>query len=72
MVRRSRLSNPPSQPGKPTPKQDQEPDFDVDVKLGAVAGHNGAAACNLDVKLSRRNGTIKLRAQRQQRDNDAH
>src|SRR5713101_5710522 len=34
-------------------------DFDVDVKLGAVAGHNGEAVRSLDVKLSRRNGTIR-------------
>src|SRR5450631_53934 len=34
-------------------------DFDVDVKLGAVAGHNGEAVRSLDVKLSRRNGAIR-------------
>jgi hypothetical protein len=34
-------------------------DFDLDVKLGAVAGYFGEALRSVDVKLSRRNGTIK-------------
>jgi hypothetical protein len=34
-------------------------DFDVDLKLGAVAGFNGEALRSVDVKLSRRGGTIK-------------
>jgi hypothetical protein len=34
-------------------------DFDVDLKLGAVAGYNGEAVRSLDVKVSRRGGTIK-------------
>jgi hypothetical protein len=34
-------------------------DLDVDVKLGAVAGFNGEAVRSVDVKLSRRNGTIR-------------
>jgi hypothetical protein len=34
-------------------------DFDVDVKLGAVAGYYGEALRSVDAKLSRRNGTIK-------------
>jgi hypothetical protein len=34
-------------------------DFDVDVKLGAVAGFYGEALRGVDVKMSRRNGTIK-------------
>jgi len=34
-------------------------DFDVDVKLGAVAGNNGEALRSVDVKMSRRNGTIR-------------
>jgi len=34
-------------------------DFDVDVKLGAVAGFYGEAIRSLDVKVSRRAGTIK-------------
>jgi hypothetical protein len=34
-------------------------DFDVDVKLGAVAGYYGEAVRAVDVKLSRRNGIIK-------------
>jgi hypothetical protein len=34
-------------------------DYDVDVKLGAVAGFNGEAVRSVDVKMSRRNGTIR-------------
>jgi hypothetical protein len=34
-------------------------DFDLDVKLGAVAGSNGEAVRSVDVKMSRRNGTIR-------------
>ena len=34
-------------------------DFDVDLKLGAVAGFNGEALRSVDAKVSRRNGVIK-------------
>ena len=34
-------------------------DFDLDLKLGAVAGFYGEAVRSVDVKLSRRAGTIK-------------
>lgn len=34
-------------------------DFDVDVKLGAVAGFNGEAVRSVDAKISRRAGIIK-------------
>ena len=34
-------------------------DFDVDLKLGAVAGNNGEALRSVDCKLSRRNGVIR-------------
>jgi hypothetical protein len=34
-------------------------DYDLDLKLGAVAGYNGEAVRSVDVKMSRRNGTIK-------------
>ncbi|TMK08718.1 MAG: DUF3971 domain-containing protein [Alphaproteobacteria bacterium] len=34
-------------------------DFDVDMKLGAVAGFYGEALRSVDCKLSRRNGTIR-------------
>jgi hypothetical protein len=34
-------------------------DFDVDLKLGLVAGYNGETVRSLDVKLSRRNGSIR-------------
>ncbi len=34
-------------------------DFDLDIKLGAVAGFNGEAVRAVDVKLTRRGGVIK-------------
>ncbi|WP_246664385.1 DUF3971 domain-containing protein [Tardiphaga sp. P9-11] len=34
-------------------------DFDIDVKLGAVAGYYGEAVRSVDAKISRRNGTIQ-------------
>jgi hypothetical protein len=34
-------------------------DFDVDLKLGAVAGFNGEAVRSVDAKFSRRNGAIR-------------
>jgi hypothetical protein len=34
-------------------------DYDVDLKLGVVAGNNGEAVRSVDVKMSRRGGTIK-------------
>jgi hypothetical protein len=34
-------------------------DFDVDLKLGAVAGFNGEAMRSVDCKMSRRNGVIR-------------
>ena len=34
-------------------------DFDVDLKLGAVAGNNGEALRSVDAKFSRRSGIIK-------------
>ena len=34
-------------------------DFDVDVKLGAVAGFFGEALRSVDAKMSRRGGTLK-------------
>ena len=34
-------------------------DFDVDLKLGAVAGYYGEAVRSVDLKLSRRNGSIR-------------
>ena len=34
-------------------------DFDIDVKIGAVAGFNGEAMRSLDAKMSRRNGAVK-------------
>jgi hypothetical protein len=35
------------------------PDLDLDVKLGAVAGFHGETVRGLDVRMSRRSGTIK-------------
>jgi hypothetical protein len=34
-------------------------DFDIDLKLGAVAGFNGEAVRSVDCKFSRRNGAIR-------------
>ncbi|CAN7283981.1 DUF3971 domain-containing protein [Bradyrhizobium sp. LjRoot220] len=34
-------------------------DMDIDVKLGAVAGHNGEALRSVDAKMSRRNGVVR-------------
>jgi uncharacterized protein DUF3971 len=34
-------------------------DFDIDLKLGAVAGHNGEAVRSVDAKMSRRNGVFR-------------
>ncbi|MDE2379369.1 DUF3971 domain-containing protein [Bradyrhizobium sp.] len=34
-------------------------DFDIDVKLGAVAGFNGEALRSVDARMSRRSGAIK-------------
>lgn len=35
-------------------------DIDVDVKIGAVMGHHGEALRGLEVKMSRRNGALKI------------
>ncbi|MBR1239662.1 hypothetical protein JQ634_28140 [Bradyrhizobium sp. AUGA SZCCT0240] len=40
-------------------KKTKNIDLDIDVKLGAVAGHNGEALRSVDAKMSRRNGVIK-------------
>jgi len=40
-------------------KKPKSIDFDVDLKLGAVAGFYGEAVRSVDVKLSRRNGVIR-------------
>ena len=42
-----------------TKSKQRNGDFDLDLKLGAVAGFNGEAVRGVDVKLSRRNGLIK-------------
>jgi hypothetical protein len=34
-------------------------DIDLDIKIGTVAGHNGETLRGLDLKLTRRNGTIR-------------
>jgi hypothetical protein len=52
------------QGGKPGNKSDNTgkqkvPDLDLDVKLGAVAGFHGETVRGLDVRMSRRSGTIK-------------
>src|SRR6185437_2397142 len=40
--------------GKP-----KQPDLDLDLKIGAVAGHNGEVLRGVNLKLSRRAGTIR-------------
>jgi hypothetical protein len=35
------------------------PDYDIDLKLGAVAGFNGEAIRSVDVKMARRNGVVR-------------
>jgi hypothetical protein len=40
-------------------KQQKLTDLDLDVRLGAVAGFNGETLRGLDVRMSRRGGTIK-------------
>ncbi|MGN6750568.1 MAG: hypothetical protein ACTHJS_18450 [Xanthobacteraceae bacterium] len=44
--------------GKATPKRPPA-DIDLDMKLGAVLGHNGEALRGLELKMSRRNGEIR-------------
>lgn len=43
---------------KATPKRPPA-DIDLDMKLGAVLGHNGEALRGLELKMSRRNGEIR-------------
>lgn len=46
--------------GEGSEKQKTEAiDLDVDVRLGAIAGHNGEALRGVDLKVSRRNGQIR-------------
>jgi hypothetical protein len=40
--------------GKP-----KQPDLDLDLKIGAIAGHNGEVLRGVNLKLSRRGGTIR-------------
>jgi hypothetical protein len=45
--------------GREDPKSKSKPiDFDVDLKLGAVAGYYGEAVRGVDLKMSRRSGAI--------------
>jgi hypothetical protein len=37
----------------------ESPDVDVDIRLGAIAGHNGEALRGVDLKMARRNGQIR-------------
>ncbi len=37
----------------------KQPDLDLDIKIGMVAGHNGEPLRGLDLKLSRRGGRIR-------------
>jgi Protein of unknown function len=45
-------------PAKTPPKRGPA-DVDLDMKLGAVVGHNGEALRGLELKMSRRNGEIR-------------
>jgi hypothetical protein len=45
-------------PAKATPKRPPA-DIDLDMRLGAVLGHNGEALRGLELKMSRRNGEIR-------------
>jgi hypothetical protein len=42
-----------------TPSKRPPADVDLDMKLGAVLGHNGEALRGLELKMSRRNGEIR-------------
>ncbi len=46
-------------PNDPKAKRQPIDDVDMDVRLGAVVGFNGEALRGLDLKMSRRGGTIK-------------
>jgi hypothetical protein len=45
--------------GAPEKSRHKQFDFDLDVNIGAVVGHNGEALRGLDLKLSRRGGRIR-------------
>ncbi len=45
--------------GTPEAKQRRPSDIDVDAKIGAVAGFKGEVLRNLDLRLTRRGGTIR-------------
>jgi hypothetical protein len=45
--------------GTPDSGKRRQPDVDLDIKLGTVAGHNGETLRGLDLKLSRRGGRIR-------------
>ena len=48
-----------SMSGSSDAKKKKERDVDLDVKLGAVAGHHGEVVRGLELRLSRRNGQIR-------------
>ncbi len=45
---------------EPPPGKQKQPDLDLDIKVGTVAGSNGETVRGLDLKLSRRSGRIKV------------
>jgi hypothetical protein len=46
--------------GEPQEKSKNDvTDVDVDIRLGAIAGHNGEALRGVDLKMTRRNGQIR-------------
>ncbi len=49
-----------SMSGPTDPKlRSKQPDMDLDIKIGVVAGHYGEALRGLDLRMSRRNGRIR-------------
>ena len=57
-VRRPQLRQGVGRRQRPDKKQ-QIGDFELDLKFGAVAGHNGEAMRGVDLKLARRGGVIR-------------
>ena len=45
--------------GRPDQKPHRAIDLDLDIRLGAVAGFNGEALRGIELKMARRNGTIR-------------
>jgi hypothetical protein len=48
-----------SGPSTPVKARQRPRDLDLDVKLGAIAGHNGEAARQVELRVTRRNGEMR-------------